>query len=375
MQGAYVDAENHLLRLSWEKTEVLMRATLLLCCQWKPSRHYAERCVGKLGHAHSFRVCLRAAMSHAHWWLHDGRELRLPRLIADIRVVKEGFLAALTLPLAEIRIGERSAPWRGRAVCSDAAPGGNGMAYAEVGVAEVARRAQFACHKGDYTILQGKYEYLKVAPDCVWVMKRAEHPLSEYFWHTVARPGFYRHITLEEAAVHIWSFEASLHRLGERGHRVLHVGDSAAEVGASARGRSSTRSLNRFCQQSAAIELAGDFTPFRLWEESKKNPADEPSSRHGLRARRGQSAAQEALVDAELGLPAQGDQGFRRGASSPLAGASLKPQLRVLTFVLLFSGPRRKGDLQDWLEFYCARERRAHTLLGLQLRHVHRFCS
>ena len=154
------------------------------------------------------------------------------------------------------------------------------------------------------------------------IMKRAEFPLSVYFWHTVARPGFYRHITLEEAAAHIWSFEARLLRPGERGNRVLHVGNNAAE-GASARGRSSTRSLNRFCQQSAAIELAGDFIPFRLWEESKKNPADEPSSRHGLRPHRGQSAAQEALVDAELGLPAQADKGLKRGASSPSAGASL----------------------------------------------------
>ena len=55
-------------------------------------------------------------------------------------------------------------------------------------------------------------------------MKLAEVILDKYYWHTVSRPGFDRHITLEEAAAHNWALESRLLRPGERGCRCLHLG-------------------------------------------------------------------------------------------------------------------------------------------------------
>ena len=67
------------------------------------------------------------------------------------------------------------------------------------------------------------------------------------------------------------------------GKRVVHIGDDAAEVGASSKGRSPSRALNKFCRQACAVELAGDLQPVRPWVESKASPADIPSSWHGIR--------------------------------------------------------------------------------------------
>eukprot|EP00974_Lingulodinium_polyedra_P056824 5466923-Lingulodinium_polyedra.AAC.1 len=71
----------------------------------------------------------------------------------DAELLWELVSAALTLPLAVMRLGEASAPWCPRVVCFDAAPGGHGAAYASVAVDEVQRWAQRACHKGSATTL------------------------------------------------------------------------------------------------------------------------------------------------------------------------------------------------------------------------------
>lgn len=168
----------------------------------------------------------------------------MKRLWQDRNVVKELAISALLLPFAEMSLGQERAPWSERVVCSDAAPGGHGLAYARVPTSELAAWAQHACHKGDYSVLRGLYEHLRFDEQRASVMKKAELPLSKYRWSEISRPGYYRHITLEEALAHLWGLELRLHWPEELGARVLHLGENAAEVGASARRRSSTRRLN-----------------------------------------------------------------------------------------------------------------------------------
>lgn len=85
-----------------------------------------------------FRPALRSVLFATHRWLQVGREAALKQLWQDIAVVKEITISAVLLPFAEMSLGEADAPWSERVVCSDAAPGGHGLAYARVPLDEVA---------------------------------------------------------------------------------------------------------------------------------------------------------------------------------------------------------------------------------------------
>lgn len=92
------------------------------------------------------------------------------------------------------------------------------------------------------------------------------------------------HITLEEAIALNWSLHDRLKGPSECGHRVLHLVDSAAAAGAYKKGRSASRKLNGCCRQACAIVLCSGIDPYFAWVPTDENPADEPSSRHGIRA-------------------------------------------------------------------------------------------
>lgn len=58
---------------------------------------------------------------------------------------------------------------------------------------------------------------------------------------------------------------------------MLQLGDTTTQVGAHAKGRSSSRALNACCRTDAALQLAGDLVAFELWLPSGLNPSDRPS--------------------------------------------------------------------------------------------------
>lgn len=275
-------SEKHTIGPTPWKRGLLERALLRLATQHRPGRSYAERAVGKLGHAHMFRPALRSVLCATHRWLQSVREAGLKQLWQDFTVMKERTISALLLLFAEMCLGEAAAPWSERVVCSNAAPGGHGLAYARVPREEVAAWSQHACHKGGFSVLHGLYEHFGFDAAKASVMKKAELPLQLFRWSEVARPGFYRHITVEEAAAHVWGLEVRLHWPEALGCHVLHLGDNAAEVSSSARGLSPTRRLNTL-RKACAVEVLGGFHPFRLWLASDKNPADRPSRRYGNR--------------------------------------------------------------------------------------------
>ena len=76
----------------------------------------------------------------------------------------------LTLPLARMRLG---APFCPRVVCSDAAPGGHGVAYTTVDPAEAQLWATFASHQGDYSALYENHQHMRIDPSCPSVMQSA----------------------------------------------------------------------------------------------------------------------------------------------------------------------------------------------------------
>ena len=100
------------------------------------------------------------------------------------------------------------------------------------------------------------------------------------------------------------------------------------------------------CRKAAAICFAGSIVPFHIWISTHVNPADEPSSRYGIRSRSDSgSSPPGGLQVGPLGeaLPSNVPK-FK--TCSVKVSLSLVPPLAYL-FVHLFSGFRRDGDLED----------------------------
>ena len=136
IQGARVQTDTHQVGLSGSKTTALMTSTWWVLSQFRPSRRSLERLVGKFGFIHTFRAPLRASFGEMYRFLDAAREQRLTRTALPEVCWWELMEAACLAPLAQM---ELSAPWSPVVQCSDAAPGGHGLAYAYVGAAEAKR--------------------------------------------------------------------------------------------------------------------------------------------------------------------------------------------------------------------------------------------
>ena len=108
-------------------------------------------------------------------------------------------------------------------------------------------------------------------------MSKASLPLKDHRWYEVPKPGGYSHIALEECAAHMWALERRILRSGETSKRIVHLGDNATQVGAHAKGGSSSRALDLQCRKDMALQIAGNIDCFELWVGSTDNPSDRPS--------------------------------------------------------------------------------------------------
>ena len=79
-----------------------MRSTLLLAAQCRPGRRPVTRAVGKLGHAHLFKPCLRPTGQSVSRWVVDARAARQPRLVQTWESMEELAMYAALLPFAVI---------------------------------------------------------------------------------------------------------------------------------------------------------------------------------------------------------------------------------------------------------------------------------
>lgn len=213
----------------------------------------------------------------------------------------EGLLLA---PLGQRNL---SAPWSSRVYCSDACPGGHGLAYTSVSKAEQQRWTRYCSFRGDYSTLK-VVDDLYVGPD-VFPPRVANLPLKDYCWHEVSRLGGCRHISLEELRAGNWSIEHRLHSRDDN-CRCIHGGDHTTHVGAAVKGRISSRLVHAHCRRRMAICLPSGLFPFDFYLRSADNPADRPG---------------RATIPKTIFNP-------------------------LLVIVHLFSGLRRPGDFQDQVE-------------------------
>ena len=124
-----------------------------------------------------------------------------------LEVSTELLIAGILLPLSRIQLDH---PFSKVVMATDAAPGGHGLAYADVSepVAQVWSRT--ACHRGGYTSLLEEHAHLAVPEAQHSNFQMAKLPLHGYRWHEVSKPGGYQHIALEEFDAANWGL---LHRV------------------------------------------------------------------------------------------------------------------------------------------------------------------
>ena len=121
-----------------------------------------------------------------------------------------------------------------------------------------------ASHRGDNTTLLEEHQYLNVPTENHTYLQKASVPTGMHFWHYISRPGYYRHILLEEWAALVWGLETRFSRPNELCKRMVHLGDNSPQIASQVKGRSSRKHITFFCQRSAAIEATGDFTVFTI---------------------------------------------------------------------------------------------------------------
>jgi hypothetical protein len=92
------------------------------------------------------------------------------------------------------------------------------------------------------------------------------------------------HINELEVSSAITALRRRSRSAARHGERVLLILDSTVAVGVLAKGRSSSKRLNRLCRRAAAIVLAADQYPVYTWTISGWNFADRPSRRVHPRA-------------------------------------------------------------------------------------------
>ena len=174
VQGGRVDCEAGSLGLSPMKTLDLIRAGLWALTCWRPARAMVDRVVGKVGHAHGFRPCMRCSFGEMFRFLEGARASRQSRVFLSDLVFEELLEALLLLPLATLDL---RAPFCERVVCTDASSYAHGLAYAKVPAEMVQRWSRACVHRGDAAYGHEGVEFVHQDPICP--MGKVDFPLHE----------------------------------------------------------------------------------------------------------------------------------------------------------------------------------------------------
>lgn len=158
---------------------------------------------------------------------------------------------------------------------------GHGGAIARASVAEVKEIARLACKSGGHVQLDGGEELsaalaARLGPRHVTCL--TVHDFTAIFSIRVHHP---RHINLEEADALIRYVRWVLRSKSRFCHRLVVLVDSKVVIGAVAKGRSSSASLNALVRRLAALCCAGGILLHCIFIPTSHNPSDWPS--RGLR--------------------------------------------------------------------------------------------
>ena len=338
-QGAQIHSTQHWLGTTVRRLLLSTPACFTVLGRWEVASLTVERLNGKQGYDDFFRPCIRSVKQTIYGWMEAHRDARRSLRSLPSAVWGELAVSAVLAPLKQANL---QAAYCRRVECYDAAPGGHGRAWVLFPEDTVHTICRLADGPGVRTSLR-EPSGMVLTQEGRCPLARVRLPASPH-WHTVSRPGGYRHITLEEADANVWAVESKLHRPAELGTKSCLDGDNAPCVGAFRKGRSGAPLLNARCRRRCAAELAGDLGIFDFWISTHVNPADKPSRSHLPRSEKEpQPPPSREIVLAANGnddASASLDDGAVLVAAPPGAWAQ-----SGLLFIHFCSGPRRPDDL------------------------------
>ena len=258
-----------------EKRMWIIRALALLLCSSAKSYGEVQTCLGLVAHCLLFRRPLFSILGETYRWI---QSFRGGTFVPD-NIGKE--LWAL-LPMLIFAETDLRAPVEPKVFCSDASPYGGAYGYALCDSREMKKMLRCCDIRGT-----------KVRVHCLdsldeqLVARAAERPHSESIpvEHLDFRLqlqykfqyGLQTPIVLLEAQVFVLSMRITLRDQQQHGFRRLHVLDSSSSLGSFAKGRSSSRRLNRLVRKQSALCVFSGTYMYYGWISTHAMPMDEPS--------------------------------------------------------------------------------------------------
>ena len=218
-----------------------------------------------------------------------------------VKVREELLWVGMCLPLCHTDI---TWPVSCRIGCSDASLSGGGRAATVTTEPVSSTLFRFAEHRGEHVRLDWASGALAPATEMQQVPVEIEELIQDHSWTVTESISFRRkqRINILETKMIHHELVDAVHSCQD-GLRCLLLVDSRAAAGAWAKGRSSSKQLNRLLRRSLGWQLAGRKSLHLVWVRSEANPSDHPSRGKPIPETRSQpSSISSSILGNDIGF-------------------------------------------------------------------------
>ena len=185
------------------------------------------------------------------------------------------------LDLLPALVFDLTTPYSTVCAATDASDWGGGAVYTALSADEAAWMHSHAVSKGWNDRVDVPVEDLPAREDLRCPSQLADFVrTSEWKCSIRHKWRWPDHITLQEGRAHLLQVEWLARQAPRHRCRQPFLIDNQALVGALAKGRSSSRRLNRICRKTAALYIYSSIRPLVIWVPTHLQPADGPSRPH-----------------------------------------------------------------------------------------------
>lgn len=271
--GTHVEGSTGRVGTPREKLVQLSELIVQVCSLKKVSKKLLQKTLGLLVHPSMHQRLLMSLLQEVYLWVEKLDDSEARRLPAAAR--EELLMFALCLPLCHSNIKWQVSP---RVGASDACLDGGGRAatLTDQSIAETLYR--YSEHKGEHVRLDWEKGRLAPPSDMVSAPQELEDLMAAHVWNTTQKIkfGHKQHINILELKM-IKEELKDLVKQTTAPMRAVNLVDSRVAAGAFARGRSSSKQLNRILRSMIGWSLCGRKSLHLVWVRSERNPSDHPS--------------------------------------------------------------------------------------------------
>lgn len=296
--GTEVDSESGRVGSPILKLRQLCDIIIAYCRLKSASKKLTQQILGLLIHPLMHRRCMMCLLQECFCWvetLPDKGNTKIP-----VKVREELLWVGMCLPLCHTDI---TWPVSCSIGCSDASLSGGGRAATVTTEPVSSTLFRFAEH-GEHVRLDWASGALAPATEMQQVPVEIEELIQDHSWTVTESISFRhkQHINILETKMIHHELVDAVHSCQD-GLRCLLLVDSRAAAGAWAKGRSSSKQLNRLLRRSLGWQLAGRKSLHLVWVRSEANPSDHPSRGKPIPETRSQpSSISSSILGNDIGF-------------------------------------------------------------------------